>query len=205
MFGGFYSGKTVWVTGHTGFKGGWLTHWLISLGAEVSGFAKAPEGDSSLYSCLNLDQRMRSWIGDIQDPVHVRQVIEACQPETVFHMAAQSLVRRSYRDPIETFNVNVMGTANLLSAVEQSQCECDVLVITSDKCYENSGAAYAFKEEDPLGGHDPYSASKACAEIVTASYRRSFFEAGNSRIASARAGNVIGGGDWAEDRLLPGS
>jgi CDP-glucose 4,6-dehydratase len=207
-----YAGKRVLVTGHTGFKGAWLCEWLLGLGAEVYGLA-LPALKPSLFFTLELERRMKHAIQDIRDAHQLEHAIREWQPEFIFHLAAQALVRVSYREPVPTFATNVLGTANLLEAVRAVNFPCTIVVITSDKCYENKSAASGvtavrstFKESDPLGGHDPYSASKAAAEIVVASYRDSFFAHGTDvALASARAGNVIGGGDWAEDRIVPDS
>jgi len=198
-----YAGRRVLVTGHTGFKGSWLCEWLLSLGAEVHGVALAPE-EPSLFNALGLERRMRHRILDIRDAAALREHVTALRPEFIFHLAAQPLVRLSYAEPITTFATNVQGTAHLLEAVRAGDFPCTVVVVTSDKCYANDGRPRAFRESDPLGGHDPYSASKAGAEIVTASYRDSFFSHDTRvALASARAGNVIGGGDWAADRIVP--
>lgn len=199
----FWRGKRVLVTGHTGFKGGWLSLWLHRLGAEVHGIALAPPTEPSLYNAAQLGNWVASYLGDIRDPEAVRAAIAASRPEIVFHLAAQPLVRRSYRDPVETYSTNVMGTVQVLEAVRQFGNTRVVLNITSDKCYENREVLWGYRETDPMGGHDPYSSSKGCAELVAAAYRRSFFASGETRVASVRAGNVIGGGDWAEDRLVP--
>ena len=201
-----YRGIPVAVTGHTGFKGTWLAHWLEFLGAKVSGFALPPESAAdSMFVQTKLARRMDSVYGDIMDMEGVRGFLSSRRPQIVFHLAAQSLVRRSYAQPLDTFAVNVMGLVNVLTAVREMDSVRALVVVTTDKCYENDGRNDAgFRETDPLGGSDPYSASKACAEIVCASYRTSFF--GTDRrcaIATARAGNVIGGGDWAADRLIP--
>lgn len=198
-----YAGRRVLVTGHTGFKGAWLCEWLLDLGAKVHGLALMPE-NRSLFGELGLARRMTHTILDIRDAGAIRAHVGALKPEIILHLAAQPLVRLSYREPAETFATNAQGTANLLDAVRRADFPCSVVVVTSDKCYANDGRARAFREDDPLGGHDPYSASKGAAEIVAASYRHSFF-AHDSRVAlaSARAGNVIGGGDWAEDRIVP--
>lgn len=202
-FSGFYRGKRVFITGHTGFKGAWLTSWLLELGAEVTGFSKDVPTDPSLFATLALDQRMRHVVGDVRDSVALRRAMGESRPEVLFHLAAQALVRASYRDPIETFSTNVIGTANVLEAARERE-ELRVLVnITSDKCYENQEWPHAYRETDPMGGSDPYSASKGCAELVFSSYVRSFLANRSIQAASARAGNVIGGGDWAEDRLIP--
>ena len=195
------SGKRVLVTGHTGFKGAWLSLWLADLGAKVTGFSLPPE-TPSLFSGLKLDGLIDSRLGDVRDRDAVFSLFKDARPEVVLHLAAQPLVLRSYDDPAETFSTNVMGLVNVLDAARASKEVKVVQVITSDKCYENNETGRAYAEGDPLGGHDPYSASKACAEIVAASYRDSFFQTGAS-LATARAGNVIGGGDWARDRIVP--
>ncbi len=210
-----YRGKRVLLTGHTGFKGAWLAEWLLALGAEVTGFALPPPTRPSLFGQLGLASRMRHIEGDVRDLAAVRSAVEAAQPDFVFHLAAQPLVRLSYEQPTETFAVNVLGTANVLEAVRlaaDSARPCAVVAITTDKCYENREWVHSYREEDPMGGYDPYSASKGAAELVIASYRRSYFlenaengkaETWKVRLASARAGNVIGGGDWALDRIVP--
>jgi CDP-glucose 4,6-dehydratase len=199
-----WRGRRVLVTGHTGFKGAWLCLWLASLGARVGGFSLEPDSRPNLFELAAVGSRMASTLGDLRDADAVARALAQAAPEVVFHLAAQSLVRRSYAEPVQTFATNVMGTVNLLEAVRRTPSVRAVVVVTSDKCYENLGLDRGYVEHDPLGGHDPYSASKGCAEIVTASYRRSFFHgAGQAAIASARAGNVIGGGDWSQDRLLP--
>jgi len=198
-----YAGKRVLVTGHTGFKGSWLCEWLLGIGTEVHGLALAPL-KPSLFEELDLAKRMKHNIVDIRDAAALTAKIGEIRPDIIFHLAAQALVRASYREPVATFATNVIGTAHVLEAVRQLNLPCTVVVITTDKCYENDGRPRSFKESDPLGGHDPYSASKAAAEIVIASYRDSFFSQGTDvALASVRAGNVIGGGDWAEDRLVP--
>jgi CDP-glucose 4,6-dehydratase len=198
-----YAGKRVLVTGHTGFKGAWLCEWLLGLGAHVYGLA-LPAQKPSLFFALELERRMKHAIQDIRDLHQLQHALDAWQPEIIFHLAAQALVRVSYREPVATFATNAIGTANLLEAVRLSNRPCAIVAVTTDKCYENAGHGGSFKETDPLGGHDPYSASKAAAEIVIASYRDSFFAPGTAvALASARAGNVIGGGDWAEDRIVP--
>jgi CDP-glucose 4,6-dehydratase len=194
----------VLVTGHTGFKGAWLCLWLARLGAQVTGFSLAPDSEPNLFTLARVGNGMQSLIGDLREAGAVDTALRAAQPEVVFHLAAQSLVRRSYAEPVQTFATNVTGTVHLLEAVRAAPSVRAVVVVTSDKCYENRGIDRGYVEDDPLGGFDPYSASKGCAEIVTACWRRSFFSGpGAAAIASARAGNVIGGGDWAEDRLLP--
>jgi CDP-glucose 4,6-dehydratase len=198
-----YAGRRVLVTGHTGFKGAWLCEWLLALGAQVHGVALAPE-ERSLFDALGLERRLQHTVLDVREGGDLLMHVAALRPDFIFHLAAQPLVRLSYREPVTTFETNVLGTANLLEAVRDGDFPCAVIVVTSDKCYLNDGTARAFREADALGGHDPYSASKAAAEIVTASYRDSFF-AHDTRVAlaSARAGNVIGGGDWAADRIVP--
>ncbi len=201
---GFFRGKTVLVTGHTGFKGAWLSEWLLRLGADVVGYALPPDQTPSLFTALGLEHRMRSVLADLRDQEALARVVSDTRPEIVLHLAAQPLVRRSYREPVATFATNVMGTAHLLEAARNTRSVRSVVIVTSDKCYENVGVTRGYREDDPMGGHDPYSASKGAAEIVTAAYRRSFFsEAGSAGVASARAGNVVGGGDWSEDRLVP--
>ncbi len=204
-FGGIYHGKRVLVTGHTGFKGSWLCEWLLALGAEVSGYALPPPAGPSLFDQLELPQRMRHTVGDVRDPEALSRHVGEVRPDLVFHLAAQPLVRLSYAQPVETYATNVMGTVNLLEAARLARQECAVVAITTDKCYENREWVHAYREDDPLGGHDPYSSSKAAAELVVSAYRRSFFSADRIpvRLSSARAGNVIGGGDWAKDRIVP--
>ncbi|MGA2373826.1 MAG: CDP-glucose 4,6-dehydratase [Candidatus Korobacteraceae bacterium] len=204
----FWQGKRVFLTGHTGFKGSWLSLWLQSLGAELTGYSLEPPTSPSLFETASVASGMRSITGEVCDLPHLKQTMAEFKPEIVFHMAAQSLVRVSYEDPILTYQTNVMGTANVLEAVRKTESVSAVLVITTDKCYENRNWCWGYREIDTLGGHDPYSNSKACAEFVVSAYRNSFFEGGshNGRLvalASARAGNAIGGGDWAQDRLVP--
>ena len=203
-----YKGKRVFVTGHTGFKGSWMLAVLKTLGAEVKGYALDPEDQPNLYSLLNGDKYCSSVIADIRHKDKLAKEIHSFQPDFVFHLAAQSLVRVSYDKPVETFETNVIGTTYLLEAVRKLERQCSVVIVTTDKVYENRETWDAYKEDDPLGGFDPYSSSKAAAEIVTASYRKSFFmperfSYHRKAIASARAGNVIGGGDWAKDRIVP--
>lgn len=200
-----YRGCRVLVTGHTGFKGGWLCLWLERLGADVTGLSLAPEpGRPSLFESVGLGDRMRSIIGDIRDVATVRAVVDEHRPDIVFHLAAQPLVRRSYRDPIETFGSNVMGTLHVLEAARASGSVRAIVCVTTDKVYENHEWAWGYRETDRLGGKDPYSASKACAELVAASYQQTLFPMdGRVALATARGGNVIGGGDWSEDRLVP--
>ena len=202
----FWRDRSVFVTGHTGFKGGWLTTWLLEMGARVAGYALAPDTRPSYFEVCGLGRRMASIMGDVRDRPWLERAIISSAPEVIFHLAAQPLVRRSYRDPAATFAVNVMGTVNVLEAARRHAPRVkSIVVVTSDKCYENREWPWGYREDDALGGRDPYSASKGCAELVAAAYQRSFFEAPGSAIASAtaRAGNVIGGGDWAEDRLVP--
>lgn len=203
----FWSGRRVLVTGHTGFKGAWACEWLLGMGAEVSGFARTPL-DDALYLKLGLDGRMRSVIADIIDQEAVPNLLAEAQPEIVLHMAAQALVRRSYKDPVDTFQSNVTGTVNLLHAISQAPSVKAVVVVTSDKAYENREWPWGYRESDAMGGRDPYSASKGCTELAASSMRRSYFapyavNGHPARIGCARAGNVIGGGDWSEDRLVP--
>ncbi len=202
FFADVYRGRRVLLTGHTGFKGSWLALWLHEMGAEVTGLALAPNADPNHWDLLSLpiDDRRN----DVRDAMAVRQLVEAIRPEVVFHLAAQPLVRRSYRDPLETWSTNVMGTANVLDACRQVAETRAIVVVTTDKCYENREWPWGYREVDRLGGHDPYSASKAATELVATSFRRAFFEVPSAPLlATARAGNVIGGGDWSEDRLIP--
>lgn len=201
----FWRGKKVFLTGHTGFKGSWLSLWLEALGASVMGYALDAPTTPSLFESARVSPGMLSAHGDVRDLEKLRAAITGFEPEIVFHLAAQPLVRLSYQDPIGTYQTNVLGTANLLESLRACASVRAVVVATSDKCYENTGLTRGYRETDPLGGHDPYSSSKACAELVAESYRKSFFFAPDSRIAlaTARAGNVIGGGDWAADRLVP--
>lgn len=199
----FWRGKRVLVTGHTGFKGSWLSLWLQRLGANVVGYSLAPPTEPSLFTIANIAQGMTSIEGDIRDLAKLQAVMDEHRPEVVLHLAAQPLVRYSYKNPIETYATNVMGTANVLEAIRITGGVRAAVMITTDKCYENNEWVWGYREQDRLGGHDPYSNSKACAELVTAAYRNSYFSQGSVAIASARAGNVIGGGDWALDRLIP--
>ncbi len=200
----FWQGKKVFITGHTGFKGGWLTLWLNSLGAEVHGYALNPPTDPSLFNVANVVSCLKSHtIADIRDLDVLKQAMQLAEPSIVFHLAAQPLVRKSYLDPVETYATNVMGTVNLFEAIRQSKSVKAVINVTTDKCYENREWIWPYREDEAMGGFDPYSSSKGCSELITAAYRRSFLEALGIAVASARAGNVIGGGDWAEDRLIP--
>ncbi|HRO85727.1 MAG TPA: CDP-glucose 4,6-dehydratase [Niabella sp.] len=204
----FYKHKKIFVTGHTGFKGTWLLLLLHELGAKVKGYALAPEFEYSLFNITEAKNLSESIIADIKDKERLQAEIEAYQPDYIFHLAAQSLVRRSYKIPAETFEVNVTGTANLLECISLLRKKCTTVVITTDKVYENKEQHILYKEEDILGGYDPYSASKACTELVVSSFRKSFFNVGKfnehqKSLASARAGNVIGGGDWSTDRIIP--
>lgn len=199
----FWSGKRVFLTGHTGFKGAWLAVWLHDLGARVRGYALAPDTSPSMFGALRIGRLCDHVRGDIRDADRVAKAVREFRPQVVIHMAAQALVRRAYREPLATFDTNVMGTANVLEACRGVPGLRSIVVVTTDKCYENREWVHPYREVDPLGGHDPYSASKAAAEIVAGAYRRSFFHEGDAALATARAGNVIGGGDWSEDRLLP--
>jgi CDP-glucose 4,6-dehydratase len=200
----FWRNKTVLITGHTGFKGAWLSLWLLSLGARVVGFSLRPRGAKSLFDIARLSELMIDINGNVCDLPAVEWTMVRHAPDIVIHMAAQALVRESYRDPVETYATNVMGTVNILEAARRSKSPRVVLVITSDKCYEpSSDESAAHREGDPMGGRDPYSSSKGCAELITSAYRRSFFSTGKPALASARAGNIIGGGDFSPDRLIP--
>jgi CDP-glucose 4,6-dehydratase len=205
---GFWRSKRVLVTGHTGFKGGWLSLWLQSLGAEVVGFARDPSTNPSLFLLANVGHGMVSVIGDVSDAHSLRALVTRHKPEIVFHLAAQSVVRVGYAEPVETYITNVLGTVNLLESIRQARGVRAAVVVTSDKCYENNEWEWGYRETDPIGGRDPYSSSKACAELVTAAYRASFFSdstasPAHTALATVRAGNVIGGGDWTPDRLVP--
>jgi len=198
----FWRGKRVFLTGHTGFKGSWLSLWLQSLGAQLQGFALPAPTEPALFNVAHVARGMGSTLGDIRDAAALRAELAAFQPEIVIHMAAQPLVRASYDDPVGTYATNVMGTVHLLEAVRAAGSVRAVVNVTTDKCYENREWIWGYREDEPMGGHDPYSSSKGCAELVTSAYRRSFLH-GDTALASARAGNVIGGGDWAADRLVP--
>jgi CDP-glucose 4,6-dehydratase len=203
----FWRNKRVLITGHTGFKGGWLSLWLQSMGSEVIGYSQPPPTTPSIFFQADVQRDMRSILGDICDLQHLQKVVEEIQPEIIFHLAAQSLVRSSYADPVGTYATNVLGTVNVLETVRENAAVRSVVIVTTDKCYENLEDGRAYCETDRLGGFDPYSSSKAAAELVTAAFWNSFFMSANDEaqqgIASARAGNVIGGGDWAIDRLIP--
>lgn len=199
----FWRGKRVLVTGHTGFKGGWLTLWLSRMGAQVTGISLPPSTSPSLFEKARIGEHCQSHITDIRDYSAVEALVRAAKPEVVFHLAAQPLVRASYRDPLETFSTNVMGTANVLNALRGEAGARVAVAITTDKVYHNKEWPFPYREDDGLGGHDPYSASKAACELVIASYRTAFLAEQGLAVASARAGNVIGGGDWSEDRLIP--
>lgn len=204
----FFSGKKVFITGHTGFKGSWLCELLLHLGADVSGYALKPSTNPSMFEALGIGERVESSFSDIRDAKKLGAFMQSCQPEIVFHLAAQPLVRDSYDDPLYTFETNVMGTANVLQAIRGCPSAKAGVIITTDKVYANKEWDWPYRENDELGGHDPYSASKACAEFVTQSYVKSFFIEGSAKdahpmVATARAGNVIGGGDWSKDRLVP--
>ena len=206
MFENFYRNRRVFVTGHTGFKGSWLSEWLLLLGARPVGYSLPSQTEPALFNQLGLESRMDHQIGDIRNRQELANAIHSAQPDVVFHLAAQALVRRSYKEPVETFETNLLGTVHLLDALRSLSSPCSAVIVTSDKCYENQEWPFGYRENDPLGGHDPYSSSKACAELATQSFRQSFFTRQSSNpvaIASARAGNVLGGGDWAQDRIMP--
>lgn len=204
----FWEGKKVFLTGNTGFKGSWLSLWLLAMGAQVSGYALEPPGQHDLFNLCGLNGMMSTCSNDIADLNLLQQTMQAAEPEIVFHLAAQPLVRVSYQEPVQTYRTNVLGTAHFLEAVRHCRSVKAVVNVTTDKCYENQEWFWGYRENEPLGGYDPYSSSKACAELVTAAYRSSYFPPSNYpehgvAIATARAGNVIGGGDWAEERLVP--
>ena len=204
----FWKNKKVLVTGHTGFKGSWLSLWLQKLDADVIGFSKSIPTKPSLYQLAHVEDGMESIIGDIKDLKKITEIIQKHKPQIIIHMAAQSLVQESYKDPIETYATNIFGTINVMQAIRNLDFVRVLINVTSDKCYENRSLERGYNENDPMGGFDPYSSSKGCAEIVTSSFRNSFFnikeyEKHRTAIASVRAGNVIGGGDWAENRIIP--
>ncbi len=200
----FWRDRRVFITGHTGFKGSWLALWLQRMGAQVHGYALRPPTQPGLFTAADVAAGLASHhLGDVRDAAALTKRVVETAPEVVFHLAAQPLVRSSYDQPVETYSVNVLGTVHILDAVRQCKAVRAVVNVTTDKCYENTGSTSAYRETDPLGGHDPYSSSKACAELVTAAYRSSFLGVAGVAVATARAGNVIGGGDWAKDRLVP--
>ena len=199
----FWTGKRVLITGHTGFKGSWLCHWLLRMGSEVTGIALANEQSPNLFTLLELDKKINSCIADLRNGEHTRQLIKATNPEIIFHLAAQPLVREIYRLPVETFATNVLGTVHLLDAVRHTPSIKGVVVVTTDKVYQNREWLYPYREIDRLGGLDPYSASKAACELVADSYRHSYFNQANIGLTTVRAGNVFGGGDWSAERLVP--
>jgi CDP-glucose 4,6-dehydratase len=204
----FWKGKKVLITGHTGFKGSWLSLWLRLKGSHIIGYALPPHTKPNLYDLAHVNEEMRSLVGDVRDLEFLQSVFSEHKPEIVFHMAAQSLVHYSYKHPVETYSTNVMGTVNVLEAIRRTDSVRVAVIITSDKCYENKEWVWGYREHEPMGGHDPYSSSKGCAELVVSAYRSSFFPPDDYAnhgiaVASTRAGNVIGGGDWAQDRLVP--
>lgn len=204
----FWKNKKVLLTGHTGFKGSWLSIWLKKLGVELIGFSKDIPTEPSLFELAKVSEDMKSIIGDIRDFSVIQKIIQENQPEIIIHMAAQALVRKSYEDPIDTFSTNIMGTVNLLESLKQSKKTRVVINVTSDKCYENNGEENIFSENSPMGGYDPYSSSKGCSELITSAFKNSFynskeFDSHKLSLSTVRAGNVIGGGDWAKDRLIP--
>jgi len=208
MDGAFWQGRRVFLTGHTGFKGSWLALWLQRLGAEVSGYALAPPTEPALFHLAQVEAGMVSTLGDVRDLEALSAALDRARPEVVLHLAAQALVRASYQDPVATYATNVMGTVNLLEAVRRTPGVRAVVLVTTDKCYENREWEWGYREDEAMGGFDPYSSSKGCAELVASAYRRSFFppethDRHGVAVATARAGNVIGGGDWAQDRLVP--
>jgi CDP-glucose 4,6-dehydratase len=199
----FWKGKRVFLTGHTGFKGSWLSLWLVSLGATVKGYALKPPTTPSLFYEAKIDSLVDSYIGDIRNQDTLKASMTSFDPDILIHMAAQPLVRYSYHQPIETYEVNVIGTVRVLETARNCKNIKAIINVTTDKCYENDERSYGYNENDPMGGHDPYSSSKGCSELITSAYRRSFLQEQGIGVASVRAGNVIGGGDWAEDRLIP--
>lgn len=201
----FWRNKKVLITGHTGFKGGWLSLWLHSKGAKVIGFSLKPSTSPNLYKSVSLERKITSVFGDIRNLEVLKKTFKENKPEIVFHLAAQPLVRKAYKNPTETYETNVIGTVNVLEAIRETDSVKVVVCITTDKCYENREWVWPYREDDELGGYDPYSSSKACAELVISSFRNSYFSGKDSKVllASTRAGNVIGGGDWSEDRLIP--
>ena len=202
MFNDFYKGKRVFITGHTGFKGSWLALWLNTLGAEVKGYALTPYTRDDHFLAARVDRLCSTVIGDVRDFTRLKEEVNNFQPDVIFHLAAQSLVRLSYKQPIETYSTNTMGSVNLLEAVRECHTVKSFVNVTTDKCYKNVEKTLGYKEEDSLGGYDPYSSSKVCSEFVTEAYRQSFFNNSPIQISTARAGNVIGGGDWSKDRIM---
>lgn len=203
IFKGAYRGKKVFLTGHTGFKGAWLSLWLKELGAEVMGYSLEPNTTPNLFNICEIDKEINSVFGDIRDSEKLEKVMNEFNPDIIFHLAAQPLVRLSYNKPKDTYETNVIGTLNVYEAARKCKSLKAIVSITTDKCYENKEWVYGYRENDPMGGYDPYSSSKGCAELLTSSYRNSFFNNLGISLSSTRAGNVIGGGDWAEDRLIP--
>jgi len=208
MDSNFWKNKKVLLTGHTGFKGSWLSLWLQKLGVDLVGFSKSIPTKPSLFELADVEKNMISIMGDITHIERITDVVKQHNPEIIIHMAAQSLVHKSYDQPLETFSTNIMGTVNLLEAIRNTSKKCVIINVTSDKCYENQELSRGYKENDPMGGYDPYSSSKGCAELITSSFRDSFFKNSNDKdydisLASVRAGNVIGGGDWADNRIMP--
>ena len=199
----FWHSKKVLVTGHTGFKGSWLSLWLQTMGADLCGIALPPPTEPSLFAQAKVADGMRHQLADVRDFEKIKKIFQSFQPDIVLHLAAQPLVRESYKDPIETYSTNVMGTVHVLEASRRTKSVRAVINVTTDKCYENREWVWGYRENEPIGGHDPYSSSKGCSELVSAAYRKSFFEDAEIQVATARAGNVIGGGDWARDRLIP--
>lgn len=199
----FWHGKKVLITGHTGFKGSWLSQYLLGQGADIVGVSSPKNNQNKLYEILRLEKRIENYYQDIRDKEKLRKIVLKTKPELVFHLAAQPLVMRAYENPHETYETNIMGTINLFEAIRKSDCIKAVINVTSDKCYDNNETIQAYKEECKMGGYDPYSSSKGCSELISNAYRRSFFNAQGIKLATARAGNVIGGGDWAPDRLVP--
>ena len=200
----FWKSKRIFITGHTGFKGSWLSIWLKSMDSVVMGYSLEPNTDPSLFYQASVSDNMQSVFGDIRDFEKLKRIMSDFDPEIIIHMAAQPLVRLSYKEPLETYSTNVLGTVNVLEAARSCKSLKVIINVTTDKCYENKGISRGYREDEPMGGYDPYSSSKGCSELVTSAYRRSFFSSSETPwLASARAGNVIGGGDWAEDRLIP--
>jgi len=199
----FWKGKKVFITGHTGFKGSWMCLWLESMGADIAGYSLEPLSSPNLFTEADVAKNIKNTFADIRDLSALTNAISSFNPEIVIHMAAQPLVRQSYKDPVETFSTNIMGTVNLLDAIRRLDSVKAVVNVTTDKCYENKEWLWAYREDEPMGGHDPYSSSKACSELVTRAFTKSYYSESKIALASARAGNVIGGGDWSDDRLIP--